>query len=118
MSENLNGATSNLPKVLVAQQLTASEATVYQVSAGTAVAIATATLCNTSGSSRTVSLSVVKTGGTAGVANRVAIITLEASESCVVEELVGLLLGPGDFVSGLASAAAAVTITLTGAVSS
>ncbi len=115
---NLIRATSNLPQVLVAAQLAATETSIYQCPANSSVVLATATLCNTSGSTRTVSLSVCKAGGTAGSANRVAIITLDPNESCIVDELAGLLLGPGDFISGLASAATSVAIVISGAVSS
>lgn len=117
-TQNLIRATSNLPQVLVAQQLAATETNLYQCPANKAVAVATAALCNTSGSARTVSLSIVKSGGTAGTANRVAVIDLQPNESCVVDELVGMLLGPGDFVSAVASAANAVSLVVSGAVSS
>ena len=115
---NLIRATSNLPQVLVSGQLAASESTVLSCAANKTLAIATATLCNTSGSSRTVSISVVKSGGTGGTSNRVAVIDLDPGESCIVEELVGLLMGPGDFISTLASAATSVAMVISGAVSS
>lgn len=114
---NLIAATSNLPQVFASEQLTASEANVYQCPANSSVVIASASVCNTSGTTQTASLSVVKAGGTAGVANRVAIINLEPNESTLVPELI-VLLGPGDFISGLASGASSVSITLTGSVSS
>ena len=114
---NLIRATSNLPQVLVSQQLAGSETTLYQCPANKSVVVDTATVCNASGVIRTVYLSVVKSGGSAGDANRVAIITLAANESCTVEELVGFL-GPGDFLSGYASAATSVAIVIRGAVSS
>lgn len=115
---NLIRATSNLPQVLVSAQLANAEASIYQGPANSSVTIATATLCNTSGTAKTVYLSVVKAAGTAGAANRVAIIDLAANESCIVDELVGLFLSPGDFISGYASAATSVAIVLSGAVSS
>lgn len=115
---NLIRATSNLPQVLVSTQLAASETTIYPGPPNSSVVLSTATVCNTSGSTRTVSLSVCKTGGTAGAANRVAIIDLDPNESAIVDELVGLFLGPGDFISGLASAATSVAIVISGAVSS
>ncbi len=114
---NLIRATENYPQVLVSQQLAATETTIYTGPANKSVVVDTAAVCNTSASARTVYLSVCKTGGTAGDANRVAIITLAANESCSVEELVGFL-GPGDFISGFASAATSVAIVIRGAVSS
>ena len=77
---NLIRATSNLPQVLISQQLAATETTIYTGPASKSVVIDTATVCNTSGTTQTVYLSVVKTGGTAGAANRVAIIELEPNE--------------------------------------
>ncbi len=115
---NLIRATSNLPQVLVSAQLANAEASIYACPSNSSVTIATATLCNTSGASKTVYLSVVKATGTAGVANRVAIIDLAPNESCIVDELVGLFLSPADFISGYASASASVALVLTGAVSS
>lgn len=115
---NLIEATSNRPQVLVAAHLADAETTILSNSGQRSVSIATATVCNTSGSARTVELSVVKATGSAGASNRVAIIPLEPGESSMVEELVSLMLGPGDFISGLASAATSVAIVITGAVSS
>lgn len=117
-NRNLIAASSNLPQVLYTGQVAAAEAPIYSGPPDSSVVVATATLCNTSGSARTVSLSVVKVGGTAGAANRVAIIELSPGESCTVDELVGLMLGPADSISGLASAATSVAIVLTGSVSS
>lgn len=117
-SPNLILATKNLPKVLAAQQLSASVESVYQVPNATAVTIATATLCNTSGTTRTVTVHVVKAAQSATNGNKVAIIELAPGESCVIDELIGLLLGPADGISVGASAASSVAIVLSGAVSS
>lgn len=114
---NLIRATENYPQVLVSQQLAGTETTLYTCPANKSVVVDTATICNTSGTPQTVYLSVCKSGGTAGAANRVAIITLAPNDSCVVAELVGFL-GPGDFISGYASAATSVAIVIRGAVSS
>lgn len=118
MSANLVKMTTNFPGILVSQYLAASETTVYLCPSNSSVAVGTATLCNTSGSSRTVYLSAVRAGGVAGAQNRVAIVTLAAGESCVVDELVGLLIGPNDVISGYASAATSVSIVISGAVAS
>ena len=114
---NLIRATENYPQVLVSQQLANAETTLYTCPASKSVVVDTATVCNTSGSDRTVYLSVVKATGTAGAANRVAIIALEPNESSDAKELLGFL-GPGDFISGYASAATSVAIVIRGAVSS
>lgn len=114
---NLIRATENYPQVLVAQYVAATETTQYQGPTNKSTVITGATVCNSSTSVATVSLSVVKAGGTAGNENRVAIIDLDVGESSVVDELIRNL-GPGDFVSAIASAASAVSLVLDGAVSS
>ncbi|MDF3280501.1 hypothetical protein [Gordonia sp. N1V] len=117
MTQNLMGATSALPQVLVSQQLAATETTQYTCPAASAAKIARAVLTNTSGSAVTVSVSMVKSGGTAGAANRViAPYTLIAGDSIIVDELQGNFLGPGDFVSTLAGTASAVTLVMSGVV--
>lgn len=112
---NLNQATSNLPQTLVAQTLPSSSGTLYTGPTLKSTVIATAVVANTSASTRTVTLSVTKaSGGTA----RLCKIELEADESCVVDELIGWLIAPGDVISGFASAGSAVDIAISGAVSS
>jgi hypothetical protein len=121
-TQNLIAATSNLPQVLVAQQVAATETTQYTCPANSAVKIATANLCNTAAVAVTVAISVVKTGGTAGNANRVLSLPINTplapGDSMTVTELVGCLLGPGDFVSAIASAATSVSLVISGTVSS
>lgn len=117
MSNNLMTATSGIPQVLVSQQLATSETTQYTCAASTAVKLANATLTNTSGSGVTVSISVVKSGGTAGNANRVlSSYTVAAGDSLVIPEVSGHVLGPGDFISAIAGTATAVAFVLSGAV--
>ncbi|MEW1880399.1 hypothetical protein AB0O58_11960 [Rhodococcus sp. NPDC080181] len=116
MAQNLMAASSGLPSVLVSQQLTAAEVTQYTCPAASAAKLATATVVNTSITATTVALSIVKSGGTAGVANRVATFSLAAGDSSVVTELAGHFLGPGDYVSAIAGAASAVTLVMSGVV--
>jgi hypothetical protein len=105
------------PQVLVSQQLAASETTQYTGPENSAVKIASAVLTNTSGGPVTVSVSVVKTGGTAGAANRVlSAYSLAAGDSTVLTELVGTCLGQGDFLSAIASSATSVTFVVSGVV--
>ncbi|MCG7592373.1 hypothetical protein [Mycobacterium sp. PSTR-4-N] len=121
---NLIRATENHPGILVAATLSAASTAVYtgpvgdvddDEDDGKATAIATATVCNTSGSARVAYIAVTKAGG--GTA-RLARIPLDVDESCVVDELVGFLLGPGDVILAWASAVASVDIAISGAVSS
>ena len=116
MAQNLMAASSGLPSVLVSQQLAASETTIYTCPASSAAQLAAATVATTSGSPATVSVSIVKTGGTAGVANRVATVSLAAGDSTPLTELAGHFLGPGDFVSAIAGTATAITLVLSGVV--
>ncbi|WP_260932128.1 hypothetical protein [Mycolicibacterium llatzerense] len=117
MPQNLMASTSALPQVLVSQQVASSETTQYTGPASSAVKIASAVLTNTTGSPVTVSLSLVKSGGTAGSANRVlSAYSLGAGDSTVVSELSGQFLGPGDFISALAGTASAVSFVMSGVV--
>lgn len=116
MAQNLMAASSGLPSVLVSQQLTAAEVTQYTCPASSSAKLAAATVVNTSAAPATVALSIVKSGGAAGAANRVATFTLAAGDSNTVSELAGHFLGPGDFVSAIAGTAAAITLVLSGVV--
>jgi len=107
-------------KVLVAAQCTiAGNNTVYTVPALSAVKVSSAALCNTTGSPVTVSVSVVPSGGTVGVTNRVVdSYPLAAHDSMVINEISGALLDAGAAINVNTSAANAVNIVMTGAVSS
>ena len=116
-TQNLFGASSGLPQVLVSQQLANSETTQYTCPASSSVKIGSARLTNTSGGVVTVSISVVKSGGTAGNANRVlSAYSLAAGDGISLDELVGAYLGAGDFVSAIASAATSVSLVMSGVV--
>src|ERR1700704_648408 len=111
--------------VLVSQQLAATETTQYTAPATVGgnplkmVTIKSATLTNTTVSTVTVSLSVLKVGQTADGTHRImSSFALAGGDSLLdgVKELVGVCLGPGDFVSAIAGTASAVTLVITGAV--
>ena len=117
MAQNLMGATTALPQVLVSQQLAASETTQYTCPAASSAKIGSATLTNTSASAVTVSLSVCKSGQTADGTHRViAGYSVAAGDSTVLSELVGVYLGPGDFISALAGTPSAVTFVASGVI--
>jgi hypothetical protein len=119
MPQNLLQATSNMPAVLFAKQLTAAEAAQYTAPANSAVKIISAVLCNTSAANATISVSVVPTGGTAGPANRIlSSFTLAPADSLTLTEIEGAMLGPGDSISAISSVASVVSFVVTGAVSS
>src|SRR5690349_14424776 len=96
---NILGAASISPMVLVSQQLGTSEVAVYTVGAAQSVKIAHGTLCNTTSSAVTVYLSIVKTGGTIGDGTHRAIsgYSLAGNDTLPLRDyLAGAMLGPGD----------------------
>jgi hypothetical protein len=117
---DFKNGTNLIGKILASQQVPGSETTVYTVPASSYTRITQGVICNVSGASVNVSLSVVPSGGTAGGTNRViSVYSLTAGNSLsLADYLRGAILGPGDFVSVLASAGSAIDITLTGVVSS
>lgn len=116
-TQNLFAASSGLPQVLVSHWLAASETTQYTCPANSSVKIAGARLTNTTGSAVTVSISVVKSGDTAGGSNRVlSSYSLAAGDGIALDELKDIFLGPGDLVSAIASAATAVAFVMSGVV--
>ena len=110
--------------ILAQGQLGTSAAAILPaVAASTYVKIAKVILANESGSAVTVTYGANKSGSTAGAAGTLAGKgwSLGAAGSSTatmdVTEFNGMVLGPGDFLSGLASAATSVTYTISGAVS-
>jgi len=110
---DLKTATSATPKVLVSNYLPSSEAAQYTAAAGSTVRLASAVLVNTDSSARTVTLSIVKTGDSAGGANRILNAYSLAAGAVLDLGAVGWL-GPGDFISGVASVASKVTLVMSG----
>lgn len=112
--------TSLKGQILETTQLAGTSATtVYTVPANSTVKIATATLCNSSAAAVAVTVNLVKSGGTAGVGNRiVSAYSLAAGNTFnLTEFLAGAMLAEGEFISVTAGAGAAITVALTGAVS-
>lgn len=109
---NIKTATAITPYTLQAQ-LPTVEATFYAAPTGKALKVSTARLTNTTGSTVSgVSVSVVKTGGTAGAANRVLNnVSLTANASLDIP--IGVL-NEGDFISAVAGTGSAVTLAITG----
>ena len=117
MTQNIMGASSALPQVLVSQQLAAAQTTQYTCPANSAVKISNAVISNSSGSAVTVSLSLCKSGQTAdGTHQVISGYSLAAGDSSVVTELQNQFLGAGDFVSAIAGTGAAVTFAMSGVV--
>jgi hypothetical protein len=121
---DLKNGTTLAGSVLAQGQLAASAATIYgPVPASTYVRLAKVIFTETSGTARTVTYGVVKAGGTGGADATLqgkAIPLAAAGDlwSILDTELAGMYLGPGDSIAALASAAASVTYTISGVVSS
>lgn len=116
MSNNLIGVQNANPAVLVSQYVPSSETTLYSCASLTSVMLGGCALANPSGGAVLVSLSLVKSGGSAGNANRVCVVTLNAGDSTNVPELADQFLGPGDFISAVAGTGSAVSIGISGVV--
>lgn len=120
MTADFKTGTSLAGKILASGRVaTTSATTVYTVPASSAVKVATATLCNTSASAVTVSVSVVPSGGSVdGTHVVVSSYSLAGNDSMSITEIVGALLDAGAFVSITCSTGAVITYLLTGVVSS
>lgn len=105
MSSNLMAVTAALPGVVAAVSVPTTETTVYTCPASATATISAASVANNSNAPITIQVSVVKAGGTAGTANRAAIVPLRAYDSVRLDEIIGHSFAPGDFISALASVA-------------
>lgn len=118
--QNIIGAVSVAPQVLVSAQLGVVDSAVYTVAVAQSVKVGQATLCNTTTSPVTVFLSIVKSGGSVDATHRVISgYSLAANDTLALASYVGgAMLGPGDMVAAYASTAAAVDLIVTGTVQS
>jgi len=92
------------------------------VAANTYVTLKKVIFTNTSASPVTITYGAVKSGGTLGDATCAAKtwpLGAAGTTTATVDatELAGMILGPGDFLAGLASTGAVVTATVSGATS-
>jgi len=107
-------------QILYSGQLASTSATsVYTVPTGKTVKIATGTVCNTSGSAVTVSVSLLKSGDTVDGTHKVIhSYPLAAGDTLsLTEYLGGAMLGEGEAVNVQAGTGAVLDVVLTGAVS-
>ena len=104
------------PTVLVPPlQMQATQITQYSVPASNRAIIDKATVTNTDTVSRTFSVNLVTSGGSAGNANLVIDDRAVApGETYTCPELVGQVLEAGSFISTIASAATALTLRVSG----
>lgn len=118
-SSGLKTASDGLPQILVSQQLGTSETTLYTCPANTSAKIMNASLCNTTSSPVTVSLSLVKSGGTVGDGTHriVSGFSLPANDTLALNDLLGgHVLGPGDKIAAVAGTATAVDAVISAVV--
>jgi len=102
-------------KVLVpAKTVESSQTTQYTASGVTAI-IDKFTATNYSASAATISVNLVTVAGSAGNTNLITKTkTLQASEVYTFPELVGQVLGAGDFISTIAGTGSAINMRVSG----
>lgn len=101
------------PKRLSQGQLTTSYATQYTVPASTSAIIKEIVVCNTTASPVVLDLSLVASGGTAGVTNNIlSQVTIGANNTAAFT--FAQVLATGGFISAKASTGAALTVTISG----
>jgi hypothetical protein len=105
----------NLRTIVQPVQMAATATTQYTSPVGTRVIIDKATVTNTDIVNRTFSVNLVPSGGSASNTNLV--IDTRAvfpDETYLCPELIGQVLGPGDFISTVASSANALSLRISG----
>jgi hypothetical protein len=107
-------------KILASGQVpNTSATTVYTVPASSATKIASAVLCNVTGTAVTVTVAVVPSGQTLdGTRTIVSAYSLAAGDSTSLSELVGAMLDAGALISITASVGTGINYLVTGVVSS
>jgi hypothetical protein len=96
------------------KQMEASQTTQYTATNVRAI-VDKATVTNTDTVSRTFSVNIVTSGGSAGVSNLVIDTrTVQPDETYLCPELVGHVLAPGGFISTIASNATSLTLRVSG----
>lgn len=97
------------------KQAEAAQTTQYAAPSGTKAVIDKFTVSNTSGAVATLSVNLVPSGGAAGNSNLIIKTrSIAPNETYTCPELIGQVLDPGHFISTLASAANALTLSCSG----
>lgn len=113
MPIDLTEATAIIRRQLYQGQPGTGAATIYTVPASTDLKLTEVVLCNTTGSTATVTMSAVPSGGTAGATNRVfSGLALAANETVVID--LATYLTAGGFLSILQGTSGAITATISG----
>jgi hypothetical protein len=104
-----------LVKVLVPAKFAENSQTTQYTATGVTTIIDKFTATNISGSAATISVNLVTVAGSAGNTNLITKTkTLQPSEVYTFPELVGQVLGSGDFISTIAGTASAINIRVSG----
>jgi hypothetical protein len=102
-------------KVLVPAKFAEGTQVTQYTAAGVTAIIDKFTATNITGTAATISVNLVTTAGSAGNTNLITKTkTLQASEVYTFPELVGQVLGSGDFISTIAGTASAINIRVSG----
>jgi hypothetical protein len=102
-------------KVLVPAKYAENSQTSQYTATGVTAIIDKFTATNISGSAATISVNLVTVTGSAGNTNLITKTkTLQPSEVYTFPELVGQVLGSGDFISTIAGTASAINIRVSG----
>lgn len=102
-------------KVLVPAKYAENAQTTQYTATGVTAIIDKFTATNISASAATISVNLVTVTGSAGNTNLITKTkSLQASEVYTFPELVGQVLGAGDFISTIAGAASAINIRVSG----
>ena len=102
-------------KVLIPAKIAEATQTTQYTATGVTAIIDKFTATNYSGSAATISVNLVTTAGTAGNLNLITKTkTLAASEVYTFPEIVGQVLGIGDFISTIAGTATSINIRASG----
>jgi hypothetical protein len=102
-------------KVLVPAKFAENTQTTQYTATGLTAIIDKFTATNVTGTAATISVNLVTVSGSAGNINLITKTkTLQASEVYTFPELVGQVLGVGDFISAVAGTASAINIRVSG----
>ena len=102
-------------KVLVPAKTVENTQTTQYTATGVTAIIDKFTATNYSGAAATISVNLVTVSGSAGNSNLITKTkTLQASEVYTFPELVGQVLGVGDFISTIAGTASAINMRVSG----
>ena len=102
-------------KVLVPAKFAENAQTTQYTAVGVTTIIDKFTATNINTAAATISVNLVTTAGSAGNTNLITKTkTLQASEVYTFPELVGQVLGSGDFISTIAGTASAINIRVSG----